>query len=203
VGKRRGITKALGQYEAELHQLFSQLYMTCYFDTIINIGCAEGFYAVGLALLFSKSEVFAFDADCKAQVICKEAARENHVAERVYLSGFCDKLILKDIIGSKRRCLIVCDCEGYELEIIDPDQIPQLRNATMLIECHDFIDNSITSVLQERLESSHKLTNIVEGSRNPNLHEFQVSLSSIDRWLTICEFRPERMNWLFSEPRQS
>jgi hypothetical protein len=45
------IPKLLGCYEAELHGVIACALNTTY-DTIIDIGCAEGYYAVGLALHF-------------------------------------------------------------------------------------------------------------------------------------------------------
>ncbi len=41
--------RLLGCYEAELHGALERILGTRY-DTVVDIGCAEGYYAVGLAL---------------------------------------------------------------------------------------------------------------------------------------------------------
>ena len=35
---------------------------------------------------------------------------------------------------SSRRALVVCDCEGYELELLCPAMVPALAHADLLIE---------------------------------------------------------------------
>jgi len=194
------LPKALGQYERELHELIVESQAEDY-DVVVNVGCAEGFYAVGLAMLHKNAKVYAFDINAQAQKLCQTAAIENGVESRLEVAGMCDTVILQTVLSSGKKCLLVCDVEGYELQLIDPSQVPALNRTTILIECHDFLNREITSTLKNRLSHGHLLRQIVEGERNPNLHEFQARLGSIDRWLTVCEFRPERMDWLWGIPK--
>jgi 2-polyprenyl-3-methyl-5-hydroxy-6-metoxy-1,4-benzoquinol methylase len=70
--------KLLGSYEEELHPFFNRFAGTDY-DLIIDIGCAEGYYAVGLARLFERARVLAYDIDANARQRCSELARLNGV----------------------------------------------------------------------------------------------------------------------------
>ena len=57
------------------------------YDALINIGAAEGCYAVGLARLMPGTEVVACDYDASAQAVCRELTEKNGVADRVVVSG--------------------------------------------------------------------------------------------------------------------
>src|SRR5947207_8629242 len=54
------LPKLLGSYETELHSIVEQVIAADH-RVVINIGCAEGYYAVGLALRLPNSRVYAFD----------------------------------------------------------------------------------------------------------------------------------------------
>jgi hypothetical protein len=58
--------KLLGCYEADLHRHVVAALDRGY-DTVINIGCAEGYYAVGFARLLPAIEVCAFDTEVAAR----------------------------------------------------------------------------------------------------------------------------------------
>ena len=194
------LPKALGQYESELHDPLLALQGSTQFDVILDIGCADGFYAVGLARLFTDSTVYAYDTDIKARKATLMAASQNGVSDRVDVRGLCDHQEIEALLSGGRRALIFCDCEGGERELVDLIKAPSLRQAFMVIECHDCMMPGITEELLRRLQESHSVTRIDEGSRNPNGHEFQKGLWSVDRWLTVCEFRPELMHWLICRP---
>ena len=53
------VPKLLGSYESELHQVLNQILETDY-QNVIDIGCAEGYYAVGLALRLPNARVYAW-----------------------------------------------------------------------------------------------------------------------------------------------
>src|ERR1044072_5114497 len=56
------VPKLLGSYESELHSTLEEIIDRNY-QKIIDIGCAEGYYAVGLALKNPKTKIHAFDTD--------------------------------------------------------------------------------------------------------------------------------------------
>ena len=56
-------------------------------STVLNIGCAEGYYAVGLARRMPQARVLAFDINRTAQDTCRALAAKNGVADRVQVSG--------------------------------------------------------------------------------------------------------------------
>jgi hypothetical protein len=57
--------KFLGTYELELHRVIERA-IELRPKYVLNVGCAEGFYPVGLAIRLSDAQIFAADADPKA-----------------------------------------------------------------------------------------------------------------------------------------
>jgi hypothetical protein len=192
--------KLAGCYEAELHPAFEKL-RAAPFGEVINIGAAEGYYAVGLARMFSGATVHAFETSEDLRRLARKNAIINQVHARIQIGGTCDIDALAGLLGESVPRLLVIDVEGYETVLIDPALVPSLTQATLVIECHDFIDRSITPALTERLSGSHAIEIVTEGARDPNLVPCLRSLNSFDRWLALCEYRPETMHWMIATPR--
>src|SRR5580698_1953471 len=72
------IPKMLGIYELELHDIVQQIIRTNY-HLVIDIGCGEGYYLVGLALRLPAAKLIGFDIDPLAQSACAEHVNLNNV----------------------------------------------------------------------------------------------------------------------------
>src|SRR6202008_1532945 len=101
-------------------------------DDIIDVGCAEGYYAVGLARLAPQATVHAFDIDEAARTACAELARRNGVAERVRIGGAFPPEGFEAFAG--RRVLVMVDAEGAELDVLRPDLAPSLAGMSLIVE---------------------------------------------------------------------
>jgi 2-polyprenyl-3-methyl-5-hydroxy-6-metoxy-1,4-benzoquinol methylase len=55
-------SKITGSYESELHAVVEEICLTPYRD-VLDVGCAEGYYAVGFARRLRQATVHAFDID--------------------------------------------------------------------------------------------------------------------------------------------
>jgi len=147
--------KLLGSYEAELSSTIEEIATKKYTD-IVDIGCAEGFYAIGLAMRLPTSNVYAFDVNEKAVLLCKEMANLNEVGHRVTFGKFCDAQVLSSLpLGDK--ALIVSDCEGYEKDLFTRSLVNQLSKHDFLIEVHDVFDIEISSTLKEAFSETHHI----------------------------------------------
>ncbi len=188
-------SKILGCYEQELHQSIEKA-IARRPDTVINIGCAEGYYAVGLARRLPAAITHAFDISPEAQAVCASAAKLNGVADRVVIGGECSRQELIRLTRGDNKKLIVMDCEGAELQLLDESVVDGMENCDLIVECHDFVDRGITPTLTRRLGARHDVDVVREGGRNPSAYPFLSTLGTFDRWLVVCEFRPEVMSWL-------
>lgn len=187
--------KVLGCYEEELHAAVTRAAQRQP-ATIINIGCAEGYYAIGLARLLPSADVFAFDTSKKAQAICRSASAQNHVSARVHVAGECTKAALSRLLDGDGRKLLFVDCEGAELDLLDGDVAARAKSADIIIECHDFINPTITQTLAQRFSGSHTVERIDQSGRNPNKFGPLRQLDESFRWIAVSEGRPVSMNWL-------
>jgi hypothetical protein len=189
------VPKLLGAYEAELHEAVERG-IERQPDIVINVGCAEGYYAVGLARRLPDAHVHAFDISEAAQKVCASAAAENGVGERLTVHGRCGPDDLIKLVAGARRALLVIDCEGFELDLLSEEAVAALAHCDLIVECHDFANRTITPTLTGRLDPSHEVELIREGPRDPSGFPELKRLSSLDRLLCVCEFRPELMYWM-------
>ena len=185
----------LGCYEAELHGAVAQA-VARNPGVIVNIGCAEGYYAVGLARLLPQARVFGFESNQKGQDICRRTAAANRIGNRLTVAGTCEIDSLRRVVPKTGRSLLIVDCEGAEIELLHPARVPETRNCDMIIECHDFAKEGATQILRSRFSDSHDVVDIVEGPRDPSQFASMRGWHSTDRWLAVNELRPVALNWL-------
>jgi hypothetical protein len=187
--------KLLGTYELELHPFLLAAAARAP-QAIVNVGCAEGFYAVGLARLMPEVPMFAFDIDNKALAVCETAAKANDVAGRVSLHGLCTTAELAGLLGRYDSALAFLDCEGGEAELLDPAKVPQLAKCDILVETHEHVLAGITEELVQRLSPTHRIERIHQGARNPHGLAALHGLGELERWLLVNETRPVPQTWL-------
>ena len=195
--------KLLGVYEQELHDVFANAVRRRY-GAIVDVGSAEGFYAVGLARMFPDVPVYAYDADPLALSLTKNAAKANGVETQVTLRGFCDPAALTALARAEGPLLVLIDCEGYELTLLGSDDTRSaLRDSDLVIECHDRLVPGCTETLLETMKDTHRVSVIRASGRDPNAFDFLADLHDLDRWQAVNENRPYRMNWLWCEGSRS
>jgi len=188
------VPKIIGSYEEELHNVIRSVIGSNY-STIVNVGSAEGYYAVGLARSFPNATVHAFDLDPVARSLCKDMADLNKVCVKIH--GECRPSTLNDVLPEDGRALVVCDCEGAELEILNLAAVRGLANSDLLVELHDFINPIISSEMQRRFSTSHEITIIDSQPRRPGDYAVIEFLNDVERRVALAEFRPGPMQWAF------
>jgi hypothetical protein len=177
----------LGSYEAELHAAVEAAVGRGY-ETVIDIGCAEGYYAVGMARRLQTALVFAFDIDPDARRLCTEMAIRNDVQNRVSVGGECTPDELQRV--SVGRTLIICDCEGFEVDLLKPIEAPVLLDSDVIVELHDFVDPTIKSTIVERFEATHGIEIVAATQRSPDPYPALARLTSDRQSHLVDEHRP-------------
>ena len=195
--------KLLGSYERELHPILERLLAKGYAE-LIDVGCAEGYYAVGCALKMPQCHVTAYDLDPEARRLCSAMAELNGVSNRVKVEQFCNSETLQ-AFRPAGKSLVICDCEGYEKTLFTPDVRDALLGHDILIEMHDFIDLSISTHLLDLFKDSHQKTLVtsvddVQKARDYNYPELE-GLSIGVRKQALAEDRPRIMEWLILESK--
>ena len=236
------LPKLLGTYERELAPAIEEMCATGP-GLIVNVGAAEGYYAVGLARRNPGARVVAFESVPAGQAALLKMAKLNGLAAQIKVHGRCHPADLEaelqrgkemrrislstEFQGSPRwrsargnviwldqrpasnswrwSQLLVCDTEGEEEVLLDPQRVPSLCATHIVVETHDFIRPGVTERLQRRFEQSHLVEKIWQTPRSWNEFPF-VSLGTrlIPRaylaW-ALSEWRPARMCWLWMKPR--
>lgn len=187
--------KVLGSYEEELHDVVARLIVRSY-RNVVNVGCSDGYYAVGCARRMAGATVYAYDLSPDMQNLTQATAVLNDV--RVEVRGLCTPDDLEAIAASGAT-LIVSDCEGAELELIDPVRAPALVTATMLVELHELPGAPALESLAGRLEGSHRAKLIQSRPRDPGDYPELSDLTAHDRALAVFE-RPIVQWWALFEP---
>lgn len=149
------IPKLLGTYEADLHGWVGEALAAGY-DAVINIGCAEGYYAVGFAFANPTIEVVAFDTSSTAIDMLMKLATLNGLQDRVRIADAHTPAELEVLLRRYRRPLLFIDIEGAEDDLLDLRRAPSLASADMIIETHDGYNFGVTRRLIERFWPSHR-----------------------------------------------
>ena len=193
--------KLLGSYERELHDTLQSLLPQSY-DCLIDIGCGEGYYAVGIGMRIPSLPVYAFDCNHRARQLTETLSSANKVSLSV--EGCCTPPALERL-ASGSRALIISDCEGYEMELFENTSIEGMAQADLLIECHNGVDPNTTDYLVRRFSATHQcvvieaLSDYKRGrdTRAPELER----LSLGKRIRILAEMRHPATEWLVCRSR--
>lgn len=185
--------KIIGAYEAELHPLLESLCAQSFTD-IVNIGAAEGYYAVGLARRISGAIVHAFEMEPGRRQMCQAMAELNGVAARVRVLGAATASALSELkLGP--RVLVVCDCEGAERELLQPAAAPWLRAAELLVEVHEFMAPGVSDALRRRFADTHALQVIPTAGLAYARYPILRRLTFAEIHAMVGEERAQLMDW--------
>jgi hypothetical protein len=193
--------KLSGAYESELGDTVDRL-IAARPTLVVDVGSAEGYYAVGLALRLPGATVLAYDIDSEQRELLAAVARLNRVADRVIGREYFPS---SGWMTDSERVAVIFDCEGAERELVDPAAHPGLRRATMLIELHEFVDRDLVDRLKRRCAPTHTAEIVVQQDRRvedwPAVARL-AGLAPAERQLLLDERRPERMRWLVLAPKR-
>ncbi|MGB0695008.1 MAG: hypothetical protein ACPGOY_05120 [Rhodospirillaceae bacterium] len=180
------LPKLLGTYEQELHPVIRKAVRRGY-KRIINLGCAEGLYAVGFKRLMPDTEIIAVDILPEARAKCQAMAELNGV-----------ELVISDGLAHSdlaRLCtpdtLIWSDIEGAEEDLLDPEAVPALKTTDMVVELHE----TAIEALPPRYKASHDVKLLMPGVHGFAWPGFLDDVSDIDLALLQWEMRYGPLPW--------
>jgi hypothetical protein len=194
------VAKLLGCYEQPLQPYIEQALRGNY-ATVLNIGCAEGYYAVGMARRMSATRMLAFDLNPKAQEVCAALARKNGVSDRVEVGALFQP---QDFAAcANQKVLVLCDIEGAEKDLLDPEAAPALRGMDMIVESHECMIPGITQTLIDRFKASHHIALVQDNGQRqlPNAPAWFNNLSHLDQLLAVWEWRSGPTPWLVMQAK--
>lgn len=176
--------KILGSYEQELAAVFEHLDR---YETFVDVGCAEGYFAVGSLVAHRGIRTIAFDIDPKARRLCAQLAAENGVADRLDLRERCEPATLVEL--AQPKTLIMVDIEGAELDFLKDIPADRLRDADLVIETHWVGDACTLEFLADYFSATHTIEVVEQSARDPSRYPPLMALGQVDRFLAQWEGR--------------
>lgn len=192
------IPRLLGTYESELHPHLAAI-AAAGLDCVIDVGCAEGYYAVGLARMMPQVIVHAHDIDDRARALCTDLAARNGVDQRVIVGGEFRPQDFQAFAG--RRVLVMVDTEGAEVDILQPDLAPALAGMTIIVETHDVFRTDALATVRARFEATHDIVQVDTGTKHLTGPPWLLDFNHLDQLLAVWEWRLRPTPWLVMRPR--
>jgi len=192
--------KLLGLYETELFEYIEKL-VGQKPDLVINYGCAEGYYGIGMAMKLPESQVYLFDINKNLLDIAEENAKVNNITN-IAVSDNCTNEYLEELLSEYKNPVILMDCEGAEDFMLDLDKMPSLAKTTVLVEMHDFMKEGLTDRLVYKFNESHDLEGFTQGPRDLHIEPLTL-LGDLDKLIIANENRPCTMSWIYMTPRDA
>jgi len=192
------VPRLLGTYESELHPHL-QAFAAAGLDCVIDVGCAEGYYAVGLARMMPGVTVHAFDIDPKAREACRALAARNGVSEWVIVGGEFAPDGFQAFAG--RRVLVLVDAEGAEVDILQPQMSPALARMNIIVETHDLYRADALATLTARFSPTHDIVRVDQQPKAFDMPPWLQALPHLDQLLAVWEWRARPTPWLVMTPK--
>jgi hypothetical protein len=192
--------RLLGSYESELHPHLAALFAKG-LDCVIDVGCAEGYYAVGLARMAPQVAVHAHDIDPIARAACTDLAARNGVLDRVIVGGEFAPDGFEAFAG--RRVLVMVDAEGAEVDILQPALSPALAGMNLIVETHDLYRRGALDTMRQRFSPTHDIVRVDQQPKVFDMPPWLKELSHLDQLLAVWEWRAAPTPWLVMTPKLS
>ena len=185
----------VGTYEAEIAPAIEEICGAgC--DRIVDIGAAEGYYAVGMALRNPNATVLGFEANPSVRHYFRRLARLNGVRGRLRIAGECTTAALEAALKSAERPAVLCDCEGAEGLLLDPRCVPSLGRALILVETHEGMVAGVERHLFERFSPTHDIEVIRSRPRTRDDLPVGCDLTDAEAGAAMDEYR-RWAEWMF------
>lgn len=197
--------KLIGVYEREISDIIN-ISLKNEYEYFIDVGCAEGYYAIGMKKYGKVEKVVAYDIDDYAKQLCKNMATINNVEVEIR-HELSEESLASFGFDSRKRSFLIADCEGFERQLFTVKSISNLANVECLIEIHDWCqyENKTRDLLIELFKKTHECK-IVEGIddydkayeyRIDELSDFTIS----ERFQIFAEGRRRIGIWLHCIPK--
>ena len=144
--------KILGIYENEIYPTLLNFLSNS--DLFVDIGAAEGYYAVGSAIKYPNLNVIAFEMDKIGRQYISNLKKRNNVDNVEIRKKFSNVDFFSIQKSAYNRITYLIDIEGEEINIFSKYH-NHFNNSYFIIEIHDRVSNNIESYLKRFFSNSH------------------------------------------------
>jgi predicted RNA methylase len=192
-------TKLLGTYELEIAWVFERA-LKSNVTTFLDIGCADGYYAVGMAYASPTITTYAYDLASSARELCAATAVASGAEGRVRIAKCFRRETLANL--AVEEALVLCDIEGGEVELLDSRVAAALRCCVVVVEVHESQRRGAGARLREVFATTHDVITVAQRPRVDIPGPLE-SWSAAERTVALSEFRDPDLHWLVFEPRSA
>lgn len=193
--------QCLGLYEKEVLDVISAKGP---FDNFLDIGAADGYYAVGLLLSKMAKRAICFEISEVGQRAIKANWVINERPGKIAIHGEANE---QSIVAVAKKLsdntLVLIDVEGFEFQLLSQEVIAALGRYTVIIEIHNWVDGfeKKYSALLKDLDRCFDIAIIPPSERNTQNIELLRSYTDDNRLLVSSERRPCLMRFLCLMPK--
>lgn len=195
-------SQCIGLYEKEILDLIEMIPDGKY-SQFIDIGAADGYYAIGMLLSKKVTKSICFEQSDKGRKVIEANWKKNGSIGEMKIFGEADRKNLSELNENELiDALVMIDIEGFEFELLSIEVLFILRKSTIILEVHNFVDNFLIKY-ENLLRNAAKffkielIQNIDRRTMSfPELRDF----TDDNRLLLISERRPCVMRFLRLSP---
>lgn len=192
----------LGIYEREVLESLARKPAT--YRIFIDVGAADGYYAIGALVSGLFDRTYCFEASERGREVIGENAARAGLADRLVVNGIAQHDFLDRIpVDELASAVVLMDIEGGEFSLLTRENLERLRRSIVLVELHEWRLEDGSHRLQELLDASqttHSVSRLTTTSRDLSVFPELREMSDTDRWLVCSEGRERLMTWLRLDP---
>ena len=196
--------KLIGSYEEPIQKWIHEVMEWGEYATIIDVGCAEGYYAVGFSRAKSKPRILAFDIDKDALENAKKLAFINGASDVVSFYELFKPSTVSTLLKNDpaNKILIFMDIEGAEIDLLNADETPDILSCDILVELHDCFHPGLTEKIIEKFQETHMIEITVDYPWRLNNYSLNGrDFSEEDKQYMFDERRPKAMRWMYARKK--
>lgn len=195
-------SQCLGLYEKELLDVIEAM-EPGQFDAFIDIGAADGYYAVGVLHAHKVHKCICFEQSPEGRRAIEENWQRNGSPGDLAIHAEANLETISKLQGADiGRALVVVDIEGFEFTLLQPQVLELLSSCTVIVEIHNWVENFLERYEQLlRNAARHFDVSFIERTERQTSHLPELrDFTDDNRLLLTSERRPCLMRFLKLEP---
>ena len=193
-------SKIYGFYENKIQQKLKDINN----PILIDIGAADGFFAIGSLKSKICEFCYAFEETKKSRENLFKTAQINNVQNKLSIIGKATKDNFFSLLPSEinfSKVTILCDIEGGEFDFFSDEILKTIKYSNIIIEIHKNHNKNLEIVLLERVKKYFDVSIIIDNDKNfENVSELH-TLNDLDRNLICSEGRSYIGKWWHLSPK--
>lgn len=195
-------SQCLGLYEKEILDFIEGIEPD-QFDSFIDIGAADGYYAVGMLLSGKTGKTICFEQSEKGREVIQSNWEANGSVGEMLILGEANAQSMAELSASDLdNALVLIDIEGFEFELLTDPLLQALSSCTIIIEVHNWVEDFLARYESFLRDASHyfQMEALAPAARNADQCEELRGFSDDNRLLLASEGRPCLMRFLKLSP---